>query len=84
MKSEPVFDIVTARAFAEPAVVYRTAASSLRPDGRMILYASPVQRAVIEHTSSDAFEPAVFLEYEVPRGTTMVTHLIAVSRKRKV
>lgn len=82
MTFEPIFNTVTARAFAEPAVVYRTAAMALKPGGRVILYASPAQRAAIERGSVDGFEPAVFLEYEVPRGTATVTHMLAVSRRR--
>ena len=79
---EPVFDTVTARAFAEPAIVYRTAASALKPGGRVILYASPAQRVAIERASIDGFELPVFLGYEVPRGAATVPHVIAVSRRR--
>jgi 16S rRNA (guanine527-N7)-methyltransferase len=76
------FDIVTARAFAEPAIVYRTAAATLKSGGRAIIYASPSQRSAIEHLSSAIFEPAVFLPYEVRRGTISVVHLLGVSRRR--
>jgi len=79
---EPIFDVVTARAFAEPAIVFRTAAAALKPGGRVILYASPAQRAVIEHGGGVDFEPTVFLDYEVPRGGATVTHLLAVSKRR--
>jgi 16S rRNA (guanine(527)-N(7))-methyltransferase RsmG len=82
IKFAPVFDIVTARAFAEPAVVYRTAAATLKPDGRALVYASPSQRTAIERASLGRFEPAVFLSYNVPRGATSVAHLIGASKLR--
>jgi 16S rRNA (guanine(527)-N(7))-methyltransferase RsmG len=76
----PEFETVTARAFAEPAIVYRTAASALKPGGRLILYTSLSQKAVVERASLDGFERPVFVGYEVPRGAATVAHLIAVSR----
>ncbi len=83
MKLERIFDVVTARAFAEPAIVYRTAAATLKPGGRAIIYASPSQRLAIEQASGGSFEPVVFLAYEVPRRATSVAHLIAVSKRRQ-
>jgi 16S rRNA (guanine(527)-N(7))-methyltransferase RsmG len=78
-----VFDTVTARAFAEPAIVYRTAAATLKPGGRAIIYASPSQRPAIEQASrGHHFEITDFLTYEVPRGAFSVAHLIAVSKRR--
>ncbi len=82
MTLEPIFDIVTARAFAEPAIVYRTAAAALKPGGHAILYASPAQRSAIELVSGADFEPVAFFEYEVPRGGASITHLLAVSKRR--
>jgi 16S rRNA (guanine527-N7)-methyltransferase len=82
MTLEPAFDIVTARAFAEPAIVYRTAAATLKPGGRAILYASPAQRPAIEQASGCHFEPAVFLPYDISRGAASVAHLLAVSMRR--
>jgi 16S rRNA (guanine527-N7)-methyltransferase len=79
----PIFDTVTARAFAEPAIVYRTAAATLKPGGRAIIYASPTQRHAIEQASGGPdFEPTGFLAYEVPRGAANIAHVIAVSRRR--
>ncbi len=78
----PAFDIVTARAFAEPAIVYRTAAATLKPGGRAIIYASPSQRSAIEHLSDATFDPTVFIPYEIRRGTISVAHLLGVSRRR--
>jgi 16S rRNA (guanine527-N7)-methyltransferase len=82
MALEPVFDLVTARAFAEPAIVYRTAAAALKSGGRAILYASPAQRPVIEQAGGPDFEPPTFFHYELPRGETRVAHLLAVSKRR--
>jgi 16S rRNA G527 N7-methylase RsmG len=82
MTLEPVFDVVTARAFAEPAIVYRTAAATLKPGGRAIIYGSPAQRLAIDQASGGNFEPIVFLAYEVPRGAKSVAHLIGVSKRR--
>ena len=79
---EPVFDVVTARAFAEPVIVFRTAAAALKPGGCVMLYASPAQRLAIERASVGTFEPAMFLDYEVPRGTANVAHVLAVLRRR--
>jgi 16S rRNA (guanine527-N7)-methyltransferase len=81
---EPVFDVVTARAFAEPAMVYRTAAASLRPGGNAILYASPSQRSAIltGSTSRGGFEPAILFPYDVPAGLATIAHLLAVSKRR--
>jgi hypothetical protein len=81
MTLEPIFDVVTARAFAEPAIVYRTAAATLKWGGLAIIYGSPAQRAAIELASRGNFEPTIFLPYEVPRGTTSVSHLIGVSKR---
>jgi 16S rRNA (guanine527-N7)-methyltransferase len=80
---EPVFDVATARAFAEPAIVYRTAAATLKTGGRAIIYASPSQRSAIEEAGADNFEPTGFIPYEVARGATSVAHLIAVSKRRR-
>jgi 16S rRNA (guanine527-N7)-methyltransferase len=77
----PVFDVVTARAFAEPAIVFETARAALKPGGHVILYASPSQRAAIDLAATHSFEPSVFVEYEVPRGTTLVAHILAVTRR---
>jgi len=79
---QPVFDLVTARAFAEPAIVYRTGAASLKPGGRAIIYASPSQKSGIELASRDRFESTIFLPYEVPVGQTAIAHLLAVAKRR--
>jgi 16S rRNA (guanine527-N7)-methyltransferase len=78
---KPVFDVVTARAFAEPAVVFDTARAALKPGGHVILYASPAQRATIDLAATHSFEPSVFIEYEVPRGATLVAHILATARR---
>ena len=80
---EAVFDVVTARAFAEPAMAYRTAAAALKPGGRAILFVGPAQRPALEQAGQDAFEPAAFIDYEVPRDQAGVAHMLAVSRRRR-
>ena len=73
---EPVFDVVTARAFAEPATVFKTAAVALKPGGVVMLYASPSQRPAIEAACVGGFESPTFFAYEVARGHTQVPHLL--------
>jgi 16S rRNA (guanine527-N7)-methyltransferase len=82
MTMEPAFDLVTARAFAEPSIVFKTASASLKPGGSVILYANPSQRSAIEVACVDAFQPAVFLDYEVPRGSQRVAHMLAIAQPR--
>ncbi len=78
---QPVFNVVTARAFAEPAVVFDTARAALRPGGLVVLYASPAQRAAIARASAGGFDDAVFIEYDVPRGSSSVSHVLAISQR---
>ena len=77
---DPVFDVVTARAFAEPKMVYRTASAALKPGGRAIIYISPAQESAIERVAGDLFDPPIFLSYDVSRGAVRVRHTIAISR----
>jgi len=79
---EPVFDVVTARAFAEPAIVFKTAAVALKPGGVVMLYASPSQRPAIGAACVGGFEPTTFHEYEVARGAVRVVHALAVAHRR--
>lgn len=79
---EPVYDIVTARAFAEPAITLQTAAAALRPGGRVMLYASPSQRLAIEAACSGRFEPPTLLEYTVARNRAAVAHVLAIACRR--
>jgi 16S rRNA (guanine527-N7)-methyltransferase len=79
---EPVFDLVTARAFAEPAMVFKTAVAALKPGACVMLYASPSQRTAIEAACAGGFEPPIFHEYGVARGVTHVAHALAVARRR--
>jgi 16S rRNA (guanine527-N7)-methyltransferase len=79
---EPAFDLVTARAFAEPAMVFKTAVVALKPGACVMLYASPSQRPAIEAACAGGFEPPIFHEYGVARGVTHVAHVLAVARRR--
>jgi 16S rRNA G527 N7-methylase RsmG len=65
------FDVVTARAFAEPAIVFETAAAVLRAGGGVILYASAAQREEIERASAAMFEAPVFLPYDLKHASTV-------------
>jgi 16S rRNA G527 N7-methylase RsmG len=65
------FDVVTARAFAEPAIVFETAAAALREGGRVVLYASAAQREEIERASAAMFDPPVFLPYNLKHASTV-------------
>ena len=67
--SRRVFEVVTARAFAEPAIVFETAAAVLKAGGRVILYASAAQREAIERASAARFEPPVFLPYSLTHAS---------------
>jgi len=82
MTTAPSFDLVTARAFAEPSIVFKTASVVLKPGGRLILYANPGQRSAIESACVDAFEPAIFMDYEVPRSAQRVAHMLAIAQPR--
>lgn len=68
--SRGVFDVVTARAFAEPAIVFETAAEALKQGGMLILYARTAQRTAIEQASASMFEPPVFLLYDIAHAAT--------------
>jgi 16S rRNA (guanine527-N7)-methyltransferase len=76
---EPIYDIVTARAFAEPEIVFKTAVIALKPGGPLMLYASPSLRRAIEAASVAGFEPPLFHEYQVVRGSTRVAHTLVVT-----
>jgi len=79
---EQAFDLVTARAFAEPAMVFKTAVVALKPGACAMLYASPSQRPAIEAACAGGFEPPIFHEYGVARGVTHVAYVLAVARRR--
>jgi 16S rRNA (guanine527-N7)-methyltransferase len=80
---EPVFDVVTARAFAAPAMAVNAAAMALRAGGRAILYATPAQRPAIEAACAGCFESTAFFGYEVARGAVGVAHALAIARRRQ-
>jgi 16S rRNA (guanine(527)-N(7))-methyltransferase RsmG len=79
---EPVYDVITARAFAEHAIVFRTSVAALKPGACVMLYASPSQRPAIEAGCVGGFEPPTFFSYEVARGVTHVAHALAIARRR--
>jgi 16S rRNA (guanine527-N7)-methyltransferase len=85
----PEFDVVTARAFAQPEKFYEVAATALKPGGITMLYASERQREEIEKILLARHEIAMFHDYEPQRMTAgpggkesaSPRHLIVVSRK---
>ncbi|MGA2409801.1 MAG: 16S rRNA (guanine(527)-N(7))-methyltransferase RsmG, partial [Candidatus Binataceae bacterium] len=83
---EPEFDIVTARAFAQPEVFYATAGTALRPGGIAILFASASQQEEITrilHRRGEVFTAYAFDPPRQPSAgepdTKAVSHLIMVS-----
>lgn len=80
---EPAYDVVTARAFAEPAVAIRTAAAALKPGGRALLYLSAAQHPEVAAAIAAApeFEPPGIVAYELKRRDCTVAHLLAVVRR---
>ena len=79
---QPVFDLVTARAFAEPGIALQTAAAALSPGGHAMVYASPPQRPAIEAACVGCFNPPMFFGYGVARGAARVAHVLAVARRQ--
>jgi 16S rRNA (guanine527-N7)-methyltransferase len=78
---EPVFDVVTARAFGDPANVYRLAAAALKPGGFAILYANPSQRLQLEEAGASRLGEYRRLAYEVERGDSTMNRILAVWRR---
>lgn len=75
------FDVVTARAFGEPAAVYEFAAGALRPGGVVILYASPSQRLALDAARNQGLSAYTRIDYQVIRGDTRVPRVLALWRK---
>lgn len=80
---EPSYDVVTARAFAEPAVALRTAAAALKPGGRALLYLSAAQQPEVAAAfiSVAGFEPLEVVSYELQRRDCAAAHLLAVAHR---
>jgi 16S rRNA (guanine527-N7)-methyltransferase len=78
---EPALDVVTARAFGDPASVYRIAAAALKPGGFAILYANPSQRLRFEEAGASGLGEYRRLAYEVERGDSIVNRILAVWRR---
>jgi 16S rRNA (guanine527-N7)-methyltransferase len=77
----PEFDTVTARAFAEPAIMYRSAAAALKSGGRLLLYANPRQRLDLEVAREAGLGDYARIDYELPRGGKPVHRVLAVWRE---
>jgi 16S rRNA (guanine(527)-N(7))-methyltransferase RsmG len=61
------FDVVTARAFAQPAAFYEISGPALKPGGLRILYASARQKPAIDRPVVGAAEQPTFHEYVLLR-----------------
>jgi 16S rRNA (guanine527-N7)-methyltransferase len=81
LQVEPVFDVVTARAFGDPVIVFRFAAAALKPGGFAILYANPSQRLQLEEAGASGLSEYRRLAYEVERGDSIVNRILAVWRR---
>ena len=75
------FDVVTARAFGDPTIVYRLAAAGLKPGGFAILYANPSQRLQLEEAGASGLGEYRRIAYEVERGDSIVNRILAVWRR---
>jgi len=82
----PEFEVVTARAFAQPTVFYVTAATAIKPDGLTILYASVRQRDEISRILAGWAPVVEWYEYDPLRAPNQDAdskavphHLIVVS-----
>jgi len=75
------FDGVTGRAFAQPAVFYRSAGRALETGGSAILYANPDQALNRTVATTAGFAEAKQFSYLVPRGNRKIPRLLVVSRK---
>jgi 16S rRNA (guanine527-N7)-methyltransferase len=75
------FDIVTARAFGEPAAVYEFAARALSPGGVALLYASASQRLALDAAHKQGLSAYTRIDYQVVRGDTKVARVLALWRK---
>ena len=78
---ESIFDVVTARAFGDPASVYRLSAAALKPGGFAILYANPSQRLRLEEAGASGLCEYRRLAYEVERRDSIVNRILAVWRR---
>jgi len=76
------FDVVTARAFAQPEVFYQSAVAALKAHGIAILYANPDQPLDQAAAAAVGFGETEQLSYAVTRGKSRVPRLLVVSRKR--
>jgi 16S rRNA (guanine527-N7)-methyltransferase len=80
---EPSYDVVTARAFAEPVVAIRTASAALKPGGRLLLYLGASQQAevVAAFASVPGFDTPETIAYELKRQNCAIAHLLVVARR---
>jgi 16S rRNA (guanine(527)-N(7))-methyltransferase RsmG len=78
---KPAYDIVTARAFAKPAIVLRTVAAAMKPKGFAILYVSPDQRLNLNEVRAAGLFDQCMMRYEIRRGKGRVQRHLAIFHK---
>jgi 16S rRNA (guanine527-N7)-methyltransferase len=78
---EPLYDIVTARAFAKPAIAFRTAAATLKPQGFAILYLSPDQLLDLDDARDAGLPDHRKITWEIPRGDRSVRRDLVILHK---
>ncbi len=75
------FEVVTGRAFAQPAIFYRSAANALKTDGIAVLYANPDQTLDQVSAAAAGFGESQQFPYTVPRANRRVPRLLVVARR---
>ena len=78
---KPLFDAVTARAFARPVEFHRAAGAALKLGGLAILYANPGQRLEPDAARSAGLDDYTRLRYSVQRGDRIVERVLALWRR---
>ncbi len=78
---EPLFDVVTARAFASPPVFHSIAASALRPAALAILYANAGQDVDPSGAKENGLCDFQRLTYSIPRSGRLVQRVLALWRR---
>ena len=66
------FDVVTGRAFGNPATFFSLATEALRPGGIAILYANPSQHSIPD---------IEIINYRVARGHQQINRILAVQKR---
>jgi 16S rRNA (guanine527-N7)-methyltransferase len=76
------FDVVTARAFAAPAVFHQIAAPALLPGGLAILFANPSQDLALLDADKNGLHRLRPIAYTIPRGSRSVGRILGLWQRR--